>query len=103
MHKGFSPLYNRKLDDQAKAIFRAALEEKFTWVASQLATRPYLAGQSFGVADAYLFVMLTWMQWVQIDRSKWPVLESWFQKVSARPAVQAALAAEAAAKASARS
>jgi glutathione S-transferase len=53
-------------------------------------------GMQLTAADAYLFVMLTWTKATKIDISQWPVLESYAERVRARPHVAEALAAEAA-------
>jgi len=51
-------------------------------------------GDTFTVADAYLFNMLTWTAHTGIDLARWPSLQAFFARVGQRPAVQAALAAE---------
>ena len=51
-------------------------------------------GESFGVADAYLFVMTRWCDTVKIDRALYPNLTAHFERTRERPAVRAALASE---------
>ncbi len=51
-------------------------------------------GDTFTVADGYLFTVLNWGQWVGIDLAGWPVLKDFHARVAARPAVQQALKAE---------
>jgi glutathione S-transferase len=51
-------------------------------------------GDGFTVADAYLFTLLGWSRLTQIDLSGWPVLVAYHARVSARPAVHAAMKAE---------
>ncbi len=51
-------------------------------------------GDTFSVADGYLFNMLTWTQYTGIDLAKWPSLQAFSARVQQRPSVQAALAAE---------
>ena len=46
------------------------------------------------MADAYLFTVLSWTAYHQIDLSPWPNLCAFQQRVAARPAVIAALEAE---------
>jgi glutathione S-transferase len=66
---------------------------RLDWVANRF-TGDYLLGDTFSVADAYLFVCLNWSQWNGIDLSRWPSLEVFMQRVGGRPAVLAALQAE---------
>ena len=51
-------------------------------------------GEQFTVADGYLYTVMTWSPRVGIDLAKWPALNAYFNRVAARPSVQAALAAE---------
>ena len=51
------------------------------------------------MADAYLFTILGWSKYMNIDLAKWPVLAQYMERVGARPAVKATLEAEAKAKA----
>ena len=46
------------------------------------------------VADGYLYNMLRWTTFTGVDLTRWPALQAFFARVEARPAVQAALAAE---------
>lgn len=71
----------------------ALVTQRFTWLSEQL-TGPYLMGDRFSVADAYLFVWLNWTQFLRFDLSPWPTLTDLMRRVAARPAVQQALAAE---------
>lgn len=94
IHKGgFYPFF-APMGEEAKAFAGESLGKKFDWLSGVLQERPFLTGQAFGVADAYLFTVLNWTDHVGIDLKRWPVLYAWRQKIAARPAVQAALKAE---------
>ena len=56
-----------------------------------LSKQPYLLGQSYSVADAYLFTVSRWAKGVKLDLSGLRHLEAFLQRVAARPAVQEAL------------
>ncbi|MBV8500158.1 MAG: glutathione transferase GstA [Paucibacter sp.] len=94
LHKGFSPLFNPAMPDEAKAIYRAKLQERFKWVDQQLQGRSYLMGEHFTVADAYLFTVANWAPHVAVDLSGLATFAAWRERVRARPSVQAALEAE---------
>jgi len=94
LHKGFGPLFNPAMPEEAKALFRSKLAERFTWVDAQLAGKSYLMGEDFTVADAYLFTVSNWGQYVGVDLSVYPNLVAYRARVAARPAVQEALKAE---------
>ena len=94
IHKTFSPLFNPGAGPEVKDYARATLAKKFDWVEKQLAGRNYLTGETFTIADAYLFTVANWSGAVGIDLGKWPALEAFHARVAARPKVQEAMAAE---------
>jgi len=94
VHKGFTPLFNPAMPEEAKAIYRAKLRERFEWVNGQLAGRNFLMGEHFTVADGYLFTVLNWAPHVGLDLSGFTALDGWRERIRARPAVQAALESE---------
>ena len=93
LHKGFSPLF-RKPEPAARQQLIAGLEKKFTFVSQHLEKNAFVLGESFTVADAYLYTVLTWTKGLAIDLSPWTALKAWFDKVAARPSVVAAHQAE---------
>lgn len=95
IHAGSAPLFNRALREEVKTIFREKLFRRFDFLQETLSTSAYLTGASFSVADAYLFTVLGWARFFAIELSPWPALLEYREKISARPAVQAALVAEA--------
>ena len=94
IHKGFSPLFDPAMSAEVKQIFKDKLGKRFDWLTKELEGKNYLMGESFTVADGYLFTVLNWGQWVGIDIAKWPVLAAFHARVAARPKVQEALKAE---------
>ncbi|MGH8434349.1 MAG: glutathione transferase GstA [Pseudomonas sp.] len=94
LHKGFAPLFNPKAPEEWKTIVTELLSARLTYVSEKLGQQPYVMGNSFTVADAYLFTVLSWGKWVGVDIGRWPVLVTYSERVAARPAVQAALKAE---------
>ena len=97
IHKGFSPLFKQNTPDDYKAVARENLRGRLAFVAEHLAKNEFLLGERFSVADGYLFTVLNWTQWMGIDLAQWPSLVAFQERVGSRPAVKAALAAEAAA------
>jgi glutathione S-transferase len=94
LHKTFSPLFNKQASEDWKAAARALLDRRIDYVAKALEGRDYLMGETFTVADCYLFTVLNWSHWVKIDLSRWPSVNEYLKRVAARPAVQDALKAE---------
>jgi len=94
VHKSFSPLFNPTADAKVKEYTQQNLEKKFDWLDKQLAGKQYLTGDQFTIADAYLFVVANWSNFVGIELGRWPALKAFLDRVAARPKVQEALAAE---------
>ena len=94
LHKGFTPLFGADTPEDYKAIARKKIGARFDWLATQLEGKTYLTGETFTVADAYLFVILNWGAFVGIDIAQWPALKAFQGRVAGRPKVQEALRAE---------
>mgnify|MGYP001285277610 FL=1 len=91
LHKGFSPLFNPAMPDEAKALSKERLLGRLKWLEGELAGKTYLMGDDFTVADGYLFVVTNWAKPMGIDLSPYPNLVAYRGRVAARPAVQAAM------------
>jgi glutathione S-transferase len=70
------------------------LGKKFDWLSGFLGNKPFLLGNTFTVADAYLFTVLNWTGPVKIDLAKWPVLAEFKARIAKRPKVIEAMKAE---------
>ncbi len=94
IHKSFSLLFNSTAPDAAKQLTLDSLVTRLETVAEHLSTQAFLLGEYFSVADAYLFVTLSWGPYVNVDISRWPALARYADKISSRPAVQKAMREE---------
>jgi glutathione S-transferase len=93
LHKTFSPL-NADIPEEGKKVFRDKLAARLQWLDGQLNGKPYLLGEHFSVADAYLFAVSRWAKPPHADLASYPHVRSHHDRVAARPAVQEALKAE---------
>jgi glutathione S-transferase len=94
IHKSFSPLFNPQLADDAREAQKKRVAGRFDYVEKELGSKKYLLGDTFTVADGYLYNMLRWTAHTGIDLAKWPNLSAFFKRVEERPSVKAALEAE---------
>jgi glutathione S-transferase len=94
LHKGFSPLFNPATPADYKPAVIEKLLSRMAWIDGQLNGKPYLMGDIFTVADAYLFTVTGWGAYVKVDLSGFANISAHRARVAARPAVQAALRAE---------
>ncbi len=99
LHKQFGPLWYPDTPEATRDKQRATLAKRFDHVSKTLSAQPYLTGETFGIADAYLFTILNWAGMLKVDLSPWPALQNFLARVAARPHVHAALVAEGLAKA----
>lgn len=94
IHKTFSPLFNPATPEDYKGVAKEYLGKRFAYVDGRLKGQDYLTGPHFTVADAYLFTVTNWANFVAIDLSPYPNLKAFQARVAARPKVQDALKAE---------
>lgn len=91
LHKSFSPLFNPAMPEEGKKIYRERIANRLAYVDRELAGKDYLMGDTFSVADAYLFTVTRWTKPMAIDLSGFPNLAAHHARVGARPAVQEAM------------
>jgi len=94
VHKGFAPLWKPNTPDAYKAIVKQNLAIQFKYLDKALAGRDYFTGGTFTVADAYLFTIVNWTNFHNIDLAPYPALQAFMQRVAVRPKVREALQAE---------
>ncbi|HET8942366.1 MAG TPA: glutathione transferase GstA [Rudaea sp.] len=94
IHKSYSPLFSDATPEATREERKAYLNKRYGLVEKILAKQPYLLGDHFTVADAYLFTVTRWADFVKLDLSAFPHVQTFQKRVAARPAVQAAMAAE---------
>jgi glutathione S-transferase len=96
LHKGFSPLFNPQVPDEYKKMAREAIASRFAYLDKHLGKSGFelLTGAQFTVADAYLFTVVNWSNFVNIDLGQWPNLKAYQARVAARPKVLQAMKEE---------
>jgi glutathione S-transferase len=94
VHKGFSPLFNPETSAEEKAAAKTGIGKRLDWLTGFLGSKTHLLGNTFTVADAYLFTVLSWTGHVGIDLKQWPALAAYHSRIAQRPKVQQALKEE---------
>jgi glutathione S-transferase len=93
LHKGFGNLFVASAPDELKQASRTKVASRLAFLSERMGPRPYLTGDRFTVADGYLYYVLrTWQQ--RFAGEMTPTLRDYWARLSERPAIQAALAAE---------
>lgn len=94
IHKAFLfPTFWYK-DDASKASARERIGQSISIVAAHLASRTYLVGDRFTVADAHLVWALLLLGRAGVDLAPWPQLVAYRDRIQARPQVKAAIGIE---------
>ena len=96
-----SPLFYPDTPDATKETQKAKLAKRLAHIDRILAKQPYLMGQNFTVADAYLHTILNWSHTLKVDVAPFPAIVEYQKRIAARPAVVKAHNAEHQAKAGA--
>jgi glutathione S-transferase len=94
LHKTYSPLFRPETPAETRADRLAYLNRRYALIETRLAASPYLLGNAFTAADAYLFTVTNWAGRVKLDLAPFPHLRAFQERVAARPAVKAAMQAE---------
>jgi glutathione S-transferase len=94
VHKGFAPLWKPDLPDAYRSHVVKSLGGRFDFIAPVLEQREFLAGDTFSIADAYLFAVLSWSDHLKVDLARWPSLGRFLERVASRPQVRQALREE---------
>jgi glutathione S-transferase len=95
LHAGMSPLFSSEIAEEAKAVLRAKLSKRLGYMEQVLNETGWTFGNGFSVADAYLFTVLGWAQYLDVDLTAFPAIRRFREVIGARPAVVEALRAEA--------
>lgn len=94
IHKGFAPVFNTELSDDAKSILVMSLKKKLSFMNDYLSSKKYLVGDNFTIADAYFVVTLGWFGYANIDINDFPNLKSYKGKMLERKSINDAMKAE---------
>lgn len=95
LHKAFGPLFASDAPDAAKKAAPARIGRRLDDLERTLSDgRPFLLGDRFSAADAYLFVVAGWTQPTGIGLKDWPNLSAFVARVAGRDTVREARKAE---------
>jgi glutathione S-transferase len=94
LHKTYSPLFKPETPAEVRQERKGYLRKRYALLEGVLTKQPWLLGEQFTVADAYLFTVTSWAKHVDLDLSEFATLAAFQQRVAARPSVQAAMQSE---------
>lgn len=94
LHKGLGPIFRPDSPAELKTSTRERVARRLAWINEQLAGRNFVIGDSFTIADAYLWVVIGWLGYAGLSPDRWPALQAYHARIGERPAIQAARKAE---------
>lgn len=94
LHKTFPPLWQSDTPADVRARTLDLLRRRIDYVEARLTNTPYLLGERFSAADAYLFTVLRWADRISMSLDEWPNVTAFLARVAARPLAAQAIAAE---------
>jgi len=94
IHKSYSPLFSKTTPEETRINMQNLLSRRVGFVEAHLVNKPYLMGEGFTVADAYLFVVLNWSGRVGFELSPFPRVSEYLARIASRPCVIKAMKAE---------
>jgi glutathione S-transferase len=94
LHKTYSPLFSQTTTPELRKDREEYLKKRYAIVEKQLAGKSFLFGDHFSVADAYLFTVTNWANFVKLDLADFANLVAFQKRVAERPAVRAAMERE---------
>lgn len=87
LHKTFSPFFKPNTPEETKAANREHLGKRLRHVDAHLADKSFLMGDTFTAADAYLWTVLNWAKFADLNLSSFENINRFMEAVAARPAV----------------
>lgn len=90
IHKAVGVIFRPASSEEVKKAAREAALNRLAFIEKSLGEKPFLTGDTFTVADAYLYVVLSWQQRLELDISGMPKLVAFYERCRARPSVQRA-------------
>lgn len=94
IHKNFSPLFDPTITEEARTTQISRLMKRIPLIEETLSKNTFLTGDTFTIADAYIYTVLRWNVYLKVDISIYPNILKFMEKVTSRRSVQEALTSE---------
>lgn len=91
VHPSIGGLFNPTIGEEVKQYLRGNASKKLAYLDVHVLNggKQFLVGNSFSIADSYLYIILTWTAYVGIDFSSFKNVASYFEGISGLDIVKA--------------
>ncbi|CEP00971.1 GST C-terminal domain-containing protein [Plasmodiophora brassicae] len=94
VHAMLVPFFTPGTSDQVQQWARVKLTSKLDYLSKhELGNKAYLVGNTFSIADSYLYVSLSLLKHIGIEIASYPTLKTYFDHIAALEFVKSAHAA----------
>jgi glutathione S-transferase len=93
VHKTIGTMFNPALPDEMKGAVLEKNGAQLSYINGHLADKDFLMGDQFTVADAYLFITLSWMPGFGVDLTNYPNIAAYEARIAERESVKRVKAA----------
>ncbi len=82
VHPSIGGLFNTSLSSDTREFIKGNAVKKLTYLENYLiADKQFLVGDSFTVADSYLYIVLSWTPYVKLDLAPFPRVQAYFDRM----------------------
>jgi len=78
-------------NDYSMTRYTSEIKRLYEVLEKRLGEVPYLGGQDYSIADIATYPWVARYEWHKVDLNDFPAVKRWFDRISARPAVQAGM------------
>ena len=91
MHPSIGGLFNPTIGEEVKQYVRGNADKKLAYLDAHVLNggKRFLVGDSFTIADSYLYIILTWTAYLGINISPFKNVASYFEGISGLDIVKA--------------
>ena len=91
VHTSIGGLFNPAHTEETRAFTTKLAAKRLTYLENELLKgKRFLVGDSFTIADSYLYIVLSWTGYVGIDLSPYPTVKAYYEGIGALEGVRAA-------------
>jgi len=91
LHTAIGSLFNPAQTDATRPFFQKLIEKRLTHTDNHVVNgKKFAVGDSFTIADSYLYIVLSWTKFLNIDLTPYPNVKSYFEGIKSLDFIQKA-------------